>query len=200
MGAVRRLGLVRPVVFGHSYGTLVALAMALDHPGEVGALVLAGGYFFPTPRPDAAAFAPVGWPGLGDVLRYTASPHLMRAAAPGFIRGLFAPLPVAPRFAAEFPVPLALRPWTIRAVGQDTAGLVGAAARLSARAGALRLPVSIIAGEGDRVLSTRVHSVRLHQLLPDSRLLLVPGAGHMVHHAVPDTVAAEVERMASAAA
>ncbi len=194
-GTIGRLGLGRPVVFGHSLGALVALALALDHPEAVGGLVLAGGYFFPTPRPDALAFAPVGMPGVGEVLRYTGSPHLMRVMAPGFIRGLFAPLPVAPRFAAEFPLPLALRPWTLRAVGEDTAGLVPAAGRISARLGGMRVPVSIVAGDGDEVLSTRKHSGRLHGELGGSRLVVVPGAGHMVHHAVPGVVAKEVERV-----
>jgi pimeloyl-ACP methyl ester carboxylesterase len=37
------LGLNEPVVLGHSWGTLVALAMALNHPQSVGGLVLASG-------------------------------------------------------------------------------------------------------------------------------------------------------------
>ena len=45
------LGIDRAIVVGHSLGTLVALAFALDHPRLVSGLVLASGYYFPTPRP-----------------------------------------------------------------------------------------------------------------------------------------------------
>ena len=47
--ALAGLGIERPVVVGHSMGTMVALAMALDFPGSVSALVLAGGYFYAGP-------------------------------------------------------------------------------------------------------------------------------------------------------
>jgi pimeloyl-ACP methyl ester carboxylesterase len=54
--ALRLLGIDRAIVVGHSWGTLVALALALDHPRLVSGLVLASGYYFPTPRADVALF------------------------------------------------------------------------------------------------------------------------------------------------
>jgi pimeloyl-ACP methyl ester carboxylesterase len=199
VSAMRQLDIHRPVVFGHSFGTLVALAVAEDHPEAVGGLVLAAGYHFPTPRLDALAFSPSGMPVVGDVLRYTVSPHLMRAAAWHFIRKLFAPLPIPPRFVREFPLPMAFRPWQLRAMGEETAGLLPAARRISSRLGEVRSPVSILAGDGDRLVTTEAHSQRLHAALPGSRLVVLPGAGHMVHHASPVTVAEEVERLATRA-
>jgi pimeloyl-ACP methyl ester carboxylesterase len=195
--AIARLGLQRPVVLGHSLGSQVALALALNHPEAVGGLLLAGGYFYPTARPDVPLFAPNGIPVVGDVLRYTVSPHLGRVMAGPIIRKLFAPLPVPPRFAREFPVPLTLRPWQIRALGEDTAGLVPAAARLAPRHRELAMPVAIVAGEADRIVTTARQSARLHAELPRSRLTVLPGAGHMIHHASPETVAEEVERLAA---
>jgi pimeloyl-ACP methyl ester carboxylesterase len=56
--AFAQLGLVRPLVFGHSWGTQVAVTLALDHPDSVGGLVLASGYYFPTPRADGIMAAP----------------------------------------------------------------------------------------------------------------------------------------------
>ena len=40
----------RPIVLGHSWGTAVALAMALNHPNDVKGLVLLSGYYYPTLR------------------------------------------------------------------------------------------------------------------------------------------------------
>ncbi len=48
------------VVLGHSWGTLVAAALALNHPASVKALVLASGYFYPTARIDALAASGAG--------------------------------------------------------------------------------------------------------------------------------------------
>jgi pimeloyl-ACP methyl ester carboxylesterase len=46
------------VVVGHSWGTLVALALAIRHPADTAGLVLLSGYYFPTFRLDALMVAP----------------------------------------------------------------------------------------------------------------------------------------------
>jgi pimeloyl-ACP methyl ester carboxylesterase len=193
--AIGRLGLGRPIVAGHSFGSMVAMALALDHPEKVGGLALLGGYFFPTARADVVMMSPSALPLLGDVLRYTAGPPLGRALSGRMIAALFAPLPVPARFALEFPVPLCLRPWQIRALAEDSAAMVPAAMRQSRRHHELRMPVAIIAGEADEVVTTARQSARLHREMPGSRLTVVPGAGHMVHHATPEVVAEEIEAL-----
>ena len=62
--ALAGLGIHRPQVVGHSMGTMVALAMAMDYPADVSALVLVGGYYYPTVRIDALLTAPVALPVL----------------------------------------------------------------------------------------------------------------------------------------
>src|SRR3954471_7153434 len=69
--ALARLGVERPVVVGHSWGTNVALALALAEPAAVRGLVLVSGYYEPTLRADALLVAPAAVPVLGDVLRHT---------------------------------------------------------------------------------------------------------------------------------
>ena len=56
--AFERLGIERPIVVGHSLGTMVALALALNHPHQVSGLVLASGYYFPTARAAVIRVAP----------------------------------------------------------------------------------------------------------------------------------------------
>ncbi|WP_203076016.1 alpha/beta fold hydrolase [Falsiroseomonas ponticola] len=186
--AIDRLGLVRPIVLGHSFGAMVAVALALDHASKVGGLVLAGGYYFPGLRADALFFSPPAIPGIGEVIRYTYGPPLGRAMAKPLIRRMFAPLPVPRRFKRDFPLPLTLRPWQIRAMAEDSAAMVPGAARLAARLGRLHLPLAILAGEEDRIVSPERQARRLHGLLPGSRLVVLPGAGHMIHHASPAVV------------
>jgi pimeloyl-ACP methyl ester carboxylesterase len=190
--AFARLGLERPVVVGHSWGTLVALALALDDPDAVGGLVLLSGYYKPTARLDVPLAAPPAIPVIGDVLRYTVSPLLGRAMLPLNLKAMFAPQALPDRFRHDFPYSFPVRPWQIRAEAQDAATMVPAAAALRARYHELRLPVTIMAGTQDQIVDVDGHAVWFHEAIPGSELRLVPDTGHMFHYAVPEQVAEAV--------
>lgn len=196
--ALQRLGVERPIVVGHSWGTLVALALALDYPTDVESLVLLSGYYFPTARLDVALLSPPALPILGDILRYTVSPLLSAVLWPGIRRKLFTPAAVPAHFAA-FPVRMVLRPWQLRASAEESALMIPAAKTLSRRYGELTLPVMIMAGADDQIADVGRQSMRLHQALPQSQLRLVPGVGHMVHQNAPDQVMAAIDAVAPAA-
>ena len=66
--------------------------------------------------------------------------------------------------------------------------MVPAAAALRARYGELRLPVTIMAGTEDQIVSADGHAVWFHDAIPGSELRLVPDTGHMFHYAVPEQV------------
>jgi pimeloyl-ACP methyl ester carboxylesterase len=72
--------------------------------------------------------------------------------------------------------------------------MIPAATAISARYKELQLPITIIAGAADKVVDVEAHSTRLHRNLPQSKLFVVPGAGHMVHYVVPEKVIAAVDR------
>jgi pimeloyl-ACP methyl ester carboxylesterase len=198
--ALARLGVERPVVVGHSWGTNVALALALADPAAVRGLVLVSGYYEPTLRADALLVAPAAVPVLGDVLRHTVSPLLGAALMPLVVKGMFAPLPVPERFREGFPHGMAVRPSQIRAEAQDGATMAYGVASMRDGYRGLRMPVVIAAGTEDRVVDVGRHAVRLQGDIPGSELRLVPGAGHMVHHAVPGLVAELVEAVSDRSA
>ena len=184
----------RPVVVGHSWGTLVALTLALAHPADTAGLALLSGYYFPTLRLDAPLVAPVAVPVLGDILRYTISPVLGWLLMPGFKRTLFAPARLTARFKAEYSPAMALRPSQIRATAMDGVLMVPGVTGLNY--GELAMPVAIMAGHGDKVVGNR-QAERLHAAIPGSTLRIIEGAGHMVHHIAFREVAeavAEVQR------
>jgi pimeloyl-ACP methyl ester carboxylesterase len=68
-----------------------------------------------------------------------------------------------------------------------------AAGRLKGSYKNLTLPVTIIAGDGDRVVDLQRHAVRLHREIPHSRLLTQAGPGHMLHYGAPDVVVQAVD-------
>ena len=189
----------RPVVVGHSWGTLVALALALREPADVAGLVLLSGYYFPSVRADAALGSWPAVPVLGDILRYTISPLLGRLTAPMVYRKLFAPSPVSRRFASEFPLGLAVRPSQIRASAAETALMIPGAAGLAGHYSELSIPVAIVAGLDDKIVDCDRQAGRLGAELPQSTLRKVPDAGHMIHYIVPEQVAAVILDVARAA-
>ena len=186
--ALLDLGIEPAIVIGHSWGTLVALALALDFPEAVGGLVLLSGYYCPTVRFEVPLFSASAIPIVGDLLRYTITPPLTKAMMPALIERCFSPLPVPERFANSFPVGLAVRPSQIRAEAQDTATMVSAAAAMRCRYSELHMPIAIMAGTEDRIVSHRRHAIWLSARISQSTLRLVPGVGHMVHYAVPEQI------------
>ena len=55
--------------------------------------------------------------------------------------------------------------------------------------------MTIIAGIDDQIADADNQSVWFHHKVPGSELQLVPRAGHMVHYAVPEQVAAAIRAM-----
>jgi pimeloyl-ACP methyl ester carboxylesterase len=196
--ALIKLGMGRPIVVSHSWGTLVALALALNYPKDVAALVLLAGYYLPSARADAVLFSPPALPLIGDLLRFTISPLVGRVMAPSMFKAMFSPLPV-PDNIGDWPLELALRPSQIQASAADTALMVPAAAQLSTRYKELQLPIVIMAGDHDKIARFEKQSAKLHSMLPASELMTVEGAGHMVHYAAPERLQAAIDRAASLA-
>jgi pimeloyl-ACP methyl ester carboxylesterase len=190
--AFARLGIEKPIIIAHSWGTLVALGLALDEDAA-GGLVLVSGYYYPTARADVVLLSPPAIPLLGDIVRYTVSPLLGRVLAPHMIRKSFAPAEVPPEFKTDFPLDMALRPSQIRASAEEAALMTHAAAKFQSRYSSLELPVFIIAGAGDRIVNVDKQSRRLARDIPDGTLLILRGLGHMLHHSAPNEVMAALE-------
>lgn len=188
LDALRNLRVEQPVVLGHSWGTMVALAMALHDPRSVRALVLASGYHTPTPRLDVLFMSVPAIPVLGTLLRHTVSPVLSRMLWPLMLRRLFGPAPVPERFRREYPVWMGLRPSQLQASAAESAMMQFQALKLRRQEHELSVPTVLIAGQQDRLVRTRWQAERLHQRLPATRLRVVPGAGHMVHHTATENV------------
>src|SRR5215213_1150074 len=195
--ALQQLGVERPVVVGHSWGTLVALALTVRHQADIAGLVLLSGYYFWTLRPDVLPVTMGALPVLGDILRYTVSPLLGWIQMPLLKWAMFSPARVPARFQAEYSSAMALRPSQIRATSIDGALMIPGALSLRGHYKELTLPVAIIAGDGDKVVFKR-RSEQLRDTIPGSMLQIIKGAGHMVHHVAARQVAQTIESIAEA--
>jgi pimeloyl-ACP methyl ester carboxylesterase len=115
---------------------------------------------------------------------------------PMLVRMLFAPMPVPEPFRQEFPFALTVRPGQLRSASEEAAMLIWAAGTLAPAYPQIVCPVAIVAGDGDRVIGPS-HPPRLHAVLPRSVLKILPGVGHMPHHAAPDRICDVIELIAA---
>jgi pimeloyl-ACP methyl ester carboxylesterase len=193
--ALREVGVKRAIIFGHSWGTVPAIELALLHPEFVSGLVLASGYYYPTPRPDVLVFGQPAIPLVGTLMRFTISPPLARALWPRMIRRLFWPNPIPPTLAG-FPKELVFRPSQIRASAEDTVLQIPTAALLQERYHQIETPTVIVAGEEDQYADFARHSARLREDIPNSALMGVPGNGHMIHYTATELVMDAIDQSA----
>jgi pimeloyl-ACP methyl ester carboxylesterase len=94
------------------------------------------------------------------------------------------------------PLSMSLRPSQLRAMAVEAAMMLPVAAKLRRRYRSLAPPVAIMAGDQDHMVDTVRHTLRLKRVLPKADLRIEPRTGHMVHHIVPDAVAAVIEEAA----
>jgi pimeloyl-ACP methyl ester carboxylesterase len=179
--ALQELGAQRPIVLGHSWGTLVAISLLQAHPAAARSLVLASGLYFPTLRLDAPLMGGPAIPLLGDLMSWTISPLISRATWRAGLKLVFTPAPVPASF-DEFPTWMALRPSQLRAQAEDALATLPWTVRSMARYRELTLPVVLVAGGGDRFVRPMRHTGRLARMLPNARLMVSRKSGHMVHH------------------
>jgi pimeloyl-ACP methyl ester carboxylesterase len=194
--ALQELDVDSAIVLGHSWGTLVALSMALDAPDFVRGLVLLSGYYYPSLRLDAPLGSGPAIPVIGDLMRYTVSPLITRMLWRPLTRKVFAPLPVAESFRA-MPPWMALRPGQLRASAADNALMIPSAMALAKRYPELKVPAVVIAGTQDQIVDFGHNSERLNERLPDSELQLQPGVGHMTHYAHPEKAMEAIDAIAA---
>jgi pimeloyl-ACP methyl ester carboxylesterase len=185
--ALRSLGADDLTVVGHSFGTLVSVELARRHPELVRALVLMGGYYYPSARLDAVIGSIPAIPIVGDIDRYTVAPLFGAALRPAVEHKLFAPAAV-PSSWSKFPFEMTLRPSQLRAEAAEAALMMPSAASMAPHYGELTIPIQIISGEGDRIVDHASQSERLASELPSAKLTTLRGVGHMAHHTARDRV------------
>ncbi|KAB1072746.1 alpha/beta fold hydrolase [Methylobacterium planeticum] len=187
------LNVERPVIVGHSWGTIVSLSLAVQAQRELRGLVLLSGYYYRSQRADVTMIAPLAVPGVGDAARSLMPAALGHLLAPQVFRQVFKPQPVPARFKARFPVGISIHPTQARASAEDTASMNAAASQLQPHYAKLRLPTAILTGEADAIVDATAQSARLHAEVAGSTLAVLPGLGHMIHYVAKPQIVRAVD-------
>ncbi len=194
--AAETLGLRTPVVLGHSYGGAVAMGWALAAPASLRGLVTVSAPLLP-------------WPGgldnwyhlTGSTLGgWTAVPLIAafatEAQAQASLAGTFAPAPVPAGYAGHLGIGLTLRRATLRENGRQVRGLKPQLAAMQALYPGVQVPVELIHGTADMTVFATIHAEPASRLLPQARLTLIEGAGHMPQHSHPQVLVGAIARLA----
>jgi 3-oxoadipate enol-lactonase len=157
-------------IIGHSMGGMIALELALRHPGRVRTLIL----YATTP-----AFGGKDPAFAQDFLARRLAPldagASMADCAAGLVRGMFAPTADP---AAE-PAAIAAMGQVPEATYRATLACLTSFDRRDAL-GAITQPTRCIAGAEDQVAPARTMQ-RMADAIPGATLALIPGAGHLPH-------------------
>lgn len=175
---IRRAADGRPAVLvGNSFGGFLALVHAVRHPKDVAGLVLVGAAVIEGDDAEAAHAARVLLPATREEARlaFDAIMSPRSARMPGFVLDDFV------RRAATSPLArlLAALPPTLEGYLSDD------------RLAALTVPVELIWGEDDRLLTVD-YGRRAAVHIPGAHLQIIPACGHMPQRECPDAFAARL--------
>jgi pimeloyl-ACP methyl ester carboxylesterase len=193
--ALAKLNTGPVIVVVHSLAGALGARMALDYPERVAGLVMLA----PVTHPW---FGGVGWynnvvtmPVIGRLLAHTITLPLGLMLAEQGARNVFLPQAMPENFVKGTATPLLLRPREFLANARDLVTLKQAVAEQAPRYAAIRTAVTVIAGDVDKTVSTSIHSRPFAATVPNAKLIVLPGVGHMIQNAAPDLVASEIEAM-----
>jgi len=193
--ALQKLGIDRAVFVVHSWSGALGARIALDHPHRVAGLVMLAPVTHPWRGGVGRYNEIIATPVIGSLLAYTITLPLGYVLTESGARNVFLPQVMPDGFVKDSATPLLLRPREFIANAYDLVTLKEAVAAQVARYGEISAPVTIIAGEPDKTVSTGIHARPFAAIVPNAKLIVLPDLGHMVQNAVPDVVKAEIETM-----
>jgi pimeloyl-ACP methyl ester carboxylesterase len=198
--ALDKLGVPPAIVVAHSWSGALALRIALDHPEHVAGLVMLAPVAYPWPGGVSQYNYVVTTPVIGPLLAHTITLPLGLLLADSGSRSVFAPQAMPENFVKDSATRLLLRPREFVANAWDLVTLRAAMAEQAPRYANIAVPITIIAGDVDKTVSTHIHSQPLAKTAKNTRLIVLNGVGHMIQYAAPDLVVSEIEAMADGAA
>jgi pimeloyl-ACP methyl ester carboxylesterase len=194
--ALTRLGIGEAIFVVHSWAGALGLRMALDYPDRVAGLVVLTPVAYPWPGGVGRYNKIVAMPVIGPLLAYTVTLPLGALLVEPGARVVFAPQPMPENYVGDTATMLLLRPREFLANAHDLVTLKAAVAEQAPRYAEIKAPITIISGDGsDKTVSTHIHSQPLAATVPNAKLIVLPGVGHMVQNAAPDRVISEIEAM-----
>ena len=189
--AARALGVEEAILVGHSFGCAPALAIALDDPALAAGLVDVAGASHPWDGSLSIRYPLSFNPLTGWALRWAAS----LIPEEKLVDPVFEPQATPEGYIDHIGVALALRPSTFRHNAEDVLRLNESLKRMAPRYPSLALPIEILHGSLDDVVTESISPRGLERDAPHARFTLLDVVGHMPHHVAEDEIIAAIDRL-----
>ena len=181
------IGVTRPVLVGHSWGGSLALAYAVDYPTELSAIVLLAPAAYADGGPDQFMRAVLKTPVLGDMSltigRVIIGKHLLKKE----LRKAFYPDSVPDEYLRHASVSW-LGHKHVRAILEDEYGLDQELKKVSKHYSEITIPVVIVTGDHDKVVSAEHNAIRLKTSIGQSQLMELKNTGHQIPQTHPESI------------
>ena len=196
--AFESIGVTTAIMVGHSWSGALALNFALDHGEFTRGVVLIAPVTHPWPGGVAAYYEVAASSVLGQIFTRLFTLPIGLALRDKAIAAVFSPQVPASGYAEQSGADLILRPAEFMANAQDVADLKEFVSTQAPRYPLIRVPVSIVTGDHDAIVLTKVHSFASAREIPGATLHVLQGVGHAPHHADPEAVITAIEEVVAA--
>jgi len=195
MQALDQIAPERFVLVAHSLAGALSARIALDRPERLRGLVLLGGVTHPWPGGIDWHHHVVSLPLVGPLFTWLVAVPAASILLDAGAQSVFAPRPVTPGYLDTAEIRLLLRPKTFCANSQDIAAAYAFVSAQAPRYRELKMPVMAITGDSDAIVSPTIHAAAIARQAPQGRFVLLPGVGHMPHHAAPEIIVETIDQM-----
>ncbi|MBT8475323.1 MAG: alpha/beta hydrolase [Alphaproteobacteria bacterium] len=195
--AAAMLGAERPIVVGHSFGGIVALAWALDH--DPAAVVSLAGVAMPWPGDLGWIYTVNGTALGGAVVPPFITAYATEARLRDAVEATFAPQSAPDGYAAHIGPRMPVRRDVFRANARQVNTLRPHVVEMAKRYPSIDLPIEIVHGIEDTTVPLTIHSGPFSEIVESVNLVTLDRVGHMPHHVAPDVAVAAIDRAASRA-
>jgi pimeloyl-ACP methyl ester carboxylesterase len=195
---LQNLGVNNAILLGHSWGASLAICYALKYPAETAGLVLLAPAAFPGADPNPVLRAVVKTPLIGGLTLMFGKTLMGDERLRHELERAFYPQPVPVKY-----LKIATSTWLgrkqLRAYLEDEWSLSASLRRMSNHYGELRMPVVIVTGDQDRIVSPQENAYKLKERIPQAHLVELKGAGHEILFTMPDSVYSALKLISIAA-
>jgi pimeloyl-ACP methyl ester carboxylesterase len=193
--ALDKLGVGKAIFVVHSWAGALGARMALDYPERVAGLVMLAPVAYPWRGGVGWYNKVVTMPVIGPLLAYTITLPLGYFLTEPGARGVFLPQVVPSGFVEATATPLLLRPREFLANAWDLVTLKAAVVEQAAHYHDIKAPAAVISGDADKTVWTNIHSRPFVAAVPNAKLIILPGVGHMMAYAAPDLIVHEIDAL-----
>lgn len=188
---LKELGVTKPILVGHSWGASLVLAYALKYQCEVSGVVLLAPAAYADDSGGRLLNKMIGTPIIGDLSLFLGRAFIgRRMLRQGLAQAFYPQQPTAGYI--KMVSSMWLQRQQLRAYIEDEFSLNESLRKISKQYREIKVPVVIVTGDKDQIVSPERDARSLHAAIPQSCLIELKDTGHEIPQTHPETVDAAV--------